>query len=173
MKRTFRIRRPLSFRVSLLLGLIECILFIPCLNAWDLPQAKPIPTTSSKTAVAPTPPPTQLTLEMRGDIYMARKSYEDAVDYYSRALQQTGTSKATLWNKMGIAFQEEASLRPAQKAYKRAIHFQRDFAAAWNNMGTTYFLEGKDKKAIKDYGHAIALEPDNASFHLNLGTAYY
>ena len=173
MKRTLRIRQPLSSWVILLLGLVNCLLLVPSLNAWDLPQAKPISTSSSKTAVATTPPPTQLTLEMRGDIYMARKSYEDAVDYYSRALRQTGTSNATLWNKMGIAFQEETSLRSAQKAYQRAIHFERNFAAAWNNVGTTYYLEGKDKKAIKDYLRAITLEPNNASFHLNLGTAYY
>jgi len=110
---------------------------------------------------------------MRGDIYMARKSYEDAVDYYYRALRQTGISNAAIWNKMGIAFQEESNLRSARKAYQRAIHFQHNFAAAWNNAGTTFYLAGKDKKAIKFYKHALTLEPNNPSFHLNLGTAYY
>ncbi|MGH9430884.1 MAG: tetratricopeptide repeat protein [Terriglobia bacterium] len=173
MRRTLRIRQPLPFRVGLLLGFVGCAVFLPRLNAADLPQTEPIPTHASRTTVAPTPSPTVLTLEMRGDIYMARKSYEDAVDYYYRALRQTGFSNAALWNKMGIAYQEEANLRSARKAYQRAIHDQRTFAAAWNNVGTTYYLSGNDKKAIKYYQHAITLEPNNASFHLNLGTAFY
>lgn len=146
---------------------------MPCLNAVDLPQAQPMPINSSQASVAPAPSFAPVSLEMRGDIYMARKSYEDAVDYYSRALRQTGFSNAAIWNKMGIAFQQEANLRLARKAYQRAIHYQRNFAAAWNNVGTTFYLAHKDKKSIKFYRHAITLEPSNPSFHLNLGTAFY
>jgi tetratricopeptide (TPR) repeat protein len=171
-KSTLRTRQPLSSCVGLLLGLMTVVTFLPRLSAADLPQTKSLAPKPSA-ATAPGPSPASLSLEMRGDIYMARKSYEDAVDYYSRALRQTGLSNASIWNKMGIAYQEEADMDAARKAYKRAIRCQRNFAPAWNNVGTTYYLGGKDKKAIKYYKRAITLEPSSASFHLNLGTAYY
>lgn len=125
----------------------------------------------------PVPPPKgTISLEERADIYMARKSYPDAVDYYYRALQQPGISPpgaATLWNKIGIAFQQEDNYRAAQKAYERAMRLRTDFSEPWNNLGTTYFMENNFKKSIKYYLHAIKLNPSSASYHMNLGTAYY
>ena len=173
MKTYFPLQQLLSLWQGFLMVLAVLVMFIPCLNAVDLPQAQPLPNNSFQANGSSAPAFGQVSLEMRGDIYMARKSYEDAVDYYSRALRQTGVSNASIWNKMGIAFQEEANLRMARRAYQRAIHYQRNFAAAWNNVGTTFYLAHKDKKAIKFYQHAIKLEPSNPSFHLNLGTAFY
>jgi len=117
-----------------------------------------------------------LSLEERADIFMARKSYIDAVDYYYRALQQpeiSPPSAATLWNKLGIAFQEQDNYGAAQKAYLGAIRLRADFSEPWNNLGTTYFMEDSYKKSIKYYEHAIKLNPSSASYHMNLGTAYY
>lgn len=106
---------------------------------------------------------------------MARKEYADAVDYYVRALRESGTaspSAAALWNKMGIAFQQEQRYGDARKAYGRALKDNKQFSEAWNNLGTTYFLANKFGKSVKDYRRALALEPNSASYHLNLGTAY-
>lgn len=118
--------------------------------------------------------PKELTLEDRADIFMARKSYVDALDYYERALRKAPEKPASakLWNKIGIAYQQEDQLGLARKAYKQALHFNDSMAEAWNNMGTTYFFEDKYKKSIKYYQHAIALEPNSPSFHVNLGTSY-
>jgi len=126
----------------------------------------------------PLPPPgTQakpaLSLEERADIFMARKSYADAVDYYHRALKESNFSKASLWNKLGIAYQQESSHSAARKAYKQAIRQKADFAEAYNNIGTTYYLENHYKKSVKYYLRAIRLDPNSGSFRLNLGTAYY
>jgi tetratricopeptide (TPR) repeat protein len=172
-KRKIRFRQFLRILAEWFGNLAVFALLLPCLRAADLPQGQKVPASPSSASSAPTPGLTPVTLEMRGDIYMARKQYEDAVDYYGRALRRTGVSNAALWNKMGIAFQQDDNLRAARKAYQRAIHFQRNFAAAWNNVGTTYYLQGKAKKSIKYYRRAINLESNNPSFHLNLGTAYY
>jgi tetratricopeptide (TPR) repeat protein len=117
--------------------------------------------------------PVTMTDEERADLYMARKSYDDAADYYYRALKKTGFSNAAIWNKMGIAYQEQGNLREARKAYKEAMRRDRLFAEPLNNMGTTYFLNGNAGKSVKYYRGAIKLKPDVASFHLNLGSAYY
>jgi len=113
-----------------------------------------------------------ITAEERADIYMARKSYADAVDYYVRALRQSGPSKVILWNKLGIAYQEENNFGAARKAYKQSAKLRDDYAEPWNNLGTTYFLQGKYRSSVKYYLHAIALNPSYASFHMNLGASY-
>ena len=121
-------------------------------------------------------PQAAISLEERADIFMARKSYADAVDYYHRALNQPELSPAgaaMIWNKLGIAFQQQNYYGSAQKAYHEAMRLHADFSEPWNNIGTTYFMENKFKKSIKFYQHAIRLTPSSASFHMNLGTAYY
>lgn len=114
----------------------------------------------------------QITLEQRADIFLARKAYADAVDYYHRALKQGNYENALLWNKLGISYQLEMDYREARKAYKEASRRKIDFAEPWNNLGTTYFLAGKYRKSLKYYRHAIELNPASASFHMNLGASY-
>lgn len=117
--------------------------------------------------------PTQLTLEQRADIFMARKNYADAVELYLRALKQASFADAVLWNKVGIAYQQQMDFRAAEKAYKRATRLQDDFAEPWNNLGTIYYLRNKYRRSVQYYQRAIQLKPNAASFHLNLGTSYY
>jgi tetratricopeptide (TPR) repeat protein len=117
--------------------------------------------------------PRAITLEERADIFMARKSYDEAADYYYRALKQTNFGNSTLWNKLGIAYQSQLDYKKARKAYKKAIHLHKEFAEAWNNMGTTYFMQKNAKKSLKYYQNAIEYNPNNAAFHLNLGTSLY
>lgn len=119
------------------------------------------------------PTRTALSPEERADIFMARKSYADAVDYYYRALKQAGLSEPRLWNKLGIAYQQQSNNRAARKAYNQAIRRQRNFPEAWNNVATVYYGENRFKKSVKYYRRAIELDPNSASFHLNLGSSYY
>ena len=113
-----------------------------------------------------------LTFEERGDIFMARKSYEDAVDYYYRALKQTRFANAIVWNKLGIAYQQLQNYSASRKAYNQAVRRQKDYTEPLNNIGTTYFMEKKYGKSVKYYLKAMKLNPDSASYHLNLGTSY-
>jgi len=134
---------------------------------------------SSGQDAAPTTPapvaasqPRELTLEQRADVFMARKNFADAVDYYYRALKQSNFNDAGLWNKMGIAYQQESKYYSARKAFARATRANKDFADAWNNIGTTLFAEKRYGKSVPYYQHAIKLRADTAVFHLNLGSSY-
>ena len=140
-------------------------------------QANPQDQSKPKTAV-PEPgtkgtTPRIVTLEERADIFMARKEYADAVDYYYRALKQIKLKDAALWNKLGIAYQQQLEYKRARNAYKKAIKLNKLYAEAWNNIGTTYFMQKNPKKSVKYYRKAIELKPNNATYHLNLGTSYY
>ncbi len=141
-------------------------------GAWLLlvAVAMPVPPAVCQEPPAPARP---FSLEERGDIFMARKEYEDALDYYSRALKQQGSSEPLLWNKIGIAFEQQSKLRQAEKAFQKATRLNHDYPEAWNNLGTVYYQENKYGKSVRFYRRAIELRQDSASFHLNLGSSYY
>ncbi len=121
---------------------------------------------------APAAPTKVIPLEQRADIFMARKNYADAADYYYRALKLASFKDAAVWNKLGIAFQQESKFHSARQAYTNATRVDKNFAEAWNNIGTAYFMEKKIGKSVKYYQRAIELKRYNASFHLNLGISY-
>jgi tetratricopeptide (TPR) repeat protein len=157
---------------GLLLGLSLCWLSAGLLyGARQGPPAPlPSPAVQAREGHAKTRP---LTLEERADIFMARKSYEDAVTCYYRALRQDNFANAVVWNKLGIAYQQLENFQAARKAYNQSIRHRRDYPEPLNNLGTTYFLQNKYGKSVKYYLKAIKLDPESASYHLNLGTSYY
>ena len=135
-------------------------------------QSAPPPATTGQSHESPTKP-RPLTFEERADVYMARKSYEDAVDYYYRALKQANFANAVVWNKLGIAYQQLQNYQQARKAYNQAIRHQKDYTEPLNNIGTIYFMQNKYGKSVKYYVKALKLNPNSASYHLNLGTSYF
>ena len=156
-----RIRHPGALEAARLLAVIVVISTAAAGTPGSFsPQASP-------------PVQREITLEQRADIYMARKSYADAADYYYRALKQASFNDPALWNKLGIAFQQENKFRSARQAYSKATRADPNFADAWNNLGTVYFMEKKYRKSVPNYRRAIKLKSGAASFHMNLGTSFY
>jgi tetratricopeptide (TPR) repeat protein len=136
-------------------------------------QTESLPQQPASQAQEPATP--KITLEQRADIFMARKDYSDAVDFYTRAVRQETSGPvyaAVLWNKLGIAYQQQDYYMAARKAYEKALRLNQKAAEPWNNLGTTYFFAAKYKKSVKYYQHAIALDPNSPAFHVNLGTSY-
>lgn len=132
----------------------------PAANLLDKsgPQAK---------AVQEALPP--LTPEKRGDIYMARKEYREAIDAYKNAPQDS----PVIWNKIGIAYHQLTQLDPAKKNYEKAIKLNPQYAEAINNLGTIYYAKKNYRKAISQYNKALKYTPDSASIYSNLGTALF
>ena|SRR5271157_476301 len=118
---------------------------------------------------APAAPATQITLEERGDIYMARKMYREAVEAYLHTQPLT----AVVLNKIGIAYQQQSDLNLAKKYYDRAARMDPQYAEAINNAGTVYYAWKSYGRAIKAYKRALVLRPRSASIYSNLGTAWF
>jgi tetratricopeptide (TPR) repeat protein len=116
--------------------------------------------------------PTEITLEQRADVLMARKNYAGAIAYYDKALKESGSNNPAVWNKMGIAYQQMNAFSSARKDFRNAVHADKNFAEAWNNIGTVYFMEKRYGKSVSYYRRAIKLKGDVASFHINLGSSY-
>lgn len=111
----------------------------------------------------------ELTPEARGDVYMARKMYRDAIDAY----RQAPTNSPITWNKIGIAYHQMLQLNLAQKNYEHALKIDPKYSEAVNNLGTIYYAKKKYRSAINRYNAALKLKPDSASYYSNLGTAYF
>lgn len=141
-------------------------------GAQDLPQNAFADTRNQPSIVAPIPPPpnkVSLTPEMRGDIFMARKMYREAIEVYSEG---PGDSPV-LTNKIGIAHHQMLDLNGAKKYYERAIKLDRKYSEAINNLGTVWYAKKSYRRAVGQYKKALKLAPNSASIHSNLGTAWF
>lgn len=119
------------------------------------------------TATIPPPHP-PISPEMRGDIFMARKMYREAIEVY-----QQGPASAVLTNKIGIAYHQLMDFKTAKRYYERAIKQNPKYSEAVNNLGTIYYAARSYRRAIKEYRKALRLNPDSASIYSNLGTGYF
>lgn len=134
---------------------------VPILIAASLAAAQEIPSTPLAR--------TDLTPEMRGDIFMARKMYREAIEMYNT--QQPDT--AVLRNKIGIAYHQLLQLDIARKYYEQSVHMEPKYAEALNNLGTIYQARKNYRRAITQYKRALRQAPESASIYSNLGTAYF
>jgi len=121
---------------------------------------------------SPTPavkPPVQLSFEMRGDIFMARKMYREAIDVYRKG----PPNSPVLVNKIGIAFHQLQLIDLAKKNYEQAVKLDKKYGEAINNLGTIYYSQKSYRRAIGYYKKAIRISPSTASIYANLGAAYF
>jgi tetratricopeptide (TPR) repeat protein len=126
-------------------------------------------------AVQPGSPPEmtpQQLAELRGDIFMARKMYPEAIKSYSQLIKQEPRN-AVLLNKLGMANQGAHNEDGAERAYKKAIKADKTYASAYNNVGTVEYDRRKYSHAIEWYQKTLALRPDMAAVYYNLGCAYF
>lgn len=107
--------------------------------------------------------------EARGDIYMARKMYREAIESYAEVKPPTAISL----NKAGIAYHQLHEFDRARKFYEQALKKNGKYAEAINNLGTIHYARKSYRRAIGQYRKALVIAPNSASIHSNLGTAYF
>lgn len=111
--------------------------------------------------------------EIRAEILMARKEYDEAIKAYDLLLKDDPKDPQLL-NQRGIAYQELGELHEAEHSYKEAVHADKSFASALNNLGSIEYSKKHYGKAIKYYRKAITLrDGDRAVIFSNLGYAYF
>lgn len=112
--------------------------------------------------------PVESKAEYRADVLMARGQYQAAVTAY----EQAPLDSASVWNKMGIAYEMIFDNKAARRCYDKAHQLDPKNASVLNNIGSLEMSAKDYKKAEKLYRHAIKLNSSSALFHKNLGTAY-
>ena len=128
--------------------------------------------TKAPVAAPPQAPKVPLSPEMRGDIFMARKMYREAIETF----REGPPKDPVLANKIGIAYHQMMQLDNALKSYQMALRLKPDYLEAMNNLGTVYYARKSHRRAINWYQRALKLAPNesrSASIYMNLGTAYF
>ena len=127
------------------------------------------PVSSEKPTSLSAPRPIKITSELRGDIFMARKMYREAIDKY----REGSPNSPILANKIGIAFHQMLQLDLAKKNYERAIKLDKKYSEAINNLGTIYYSQKSYRRAIGCYKRALRYTTPTASIYANMGAAYF
>jgi tetratricopeptide (TPR) repeat protein len=110
--------------------------------------------------------------ELRGDIFMAKKQYREAIE----AFHEGSPKDPVMYNKAGIAYHQLTQLDKALKSYQQAVRLKKDYVEAINNIGTVYYARKSFRRSISYYKRAIQIAPQatkSASIYSNLGTAYF
>jgi len=161
----------------LFIALVPVLAFAQVPNPAPALPAEQSPAAPAQEAVAPGAAPGAaaaqpsrpvLTPEQRGDIFMARKMYREAIDQYRQAPET-----AIVLNKMGIAYHQTLDLRSAERYYERSIKRDPKYSEAVNNLGTVFYAQKNYGRALRQYQKAIKINPTTASIYSNLGTAYF
>jgi len=152
---------------SLLAGVLVAAAWMPAQSF--APSPGEAGNNSRSAAQTPAPVNAPLTTEMRGDIFMARKMYREAIDMY----QQGPHDSAVTWNKVGIAYHQMLNLDSARRQYEKAVKLNPKYSEAINNLGTYWYARKNYRRAITFYKRALVITPLSASVHSNLGTALF
>src|SRR5881398_2951963 len=86
-------------------------------NASQIASATPAVATETTKPLSVPPAPEsskKLSPEERGDVYMARKMYREAIESY----REGGRNSAVLWDKIGIAYHQLGDLNASRKSYE-------------------------------------------------------
>jgi tetratricopeptide (TPR) repeat protein len=118
---------------------------------------------SSASSAAPASefPPLQV-----GDTLMFHKRYQEAIAKYASIEPKT----ASVWNKMGIAYQMMYNETDAARCYKESLKLNPKDSSVLNNLGTLYESQLDHHHAEKMYRKAVQLDPEFALGFKNLAT---
>lgn len=143
---------------------------VMCVLGWGSVPGQQVTDVKPPAAAAAKPAPDKpISPETRGDVFMARKMYREAIDAYKEIQPPTAISL----NKIGIGNHQLQDLDTAKKYYERSIKLRPNYSEAINNLGTIYYAKKSYGKAISQYRKALKIAANSASIHSNLGTAYF
>src|SRR5580700_1046445 len=124
-----------------------------------------------------TPNPAQavhgaLSPEERGDIFLARKMYREAIETF----REGEPKDPVLHNKEGIAYHQLLQLDQALKEYQLAVKLRPDYQEAINNIGAIYYTRKNYRRATTWFTRALTLAPNDyksAAVYVNLGSSWF
>jgi tetratricopeptide (TPR) repeat protein len=132
--------------------------------AIDTATTQPLSSQRSGTLVnLPLPAPSP---EQRGDVRLALKEYQAAVEAYVKVEQPS----AAVWNKMGVSYQMLLDLKDAVRCYKESLKLDPSNFRVLNNLATVDDSLQDYSAAERLYTRALKINPRSALVLKNLGT---
>ena len=116
-------------------------------------------------------------LDALGNILRSRERYQEARDYYSRALALTSAPAKdnwTLFYSRGVCNERLKDWPAAEADFKKALALAPDESLVLNYLGYSWVDQGRNLKQAMDYiRKAVKLKPDDGYYVDSLGWAYY
>jgi len=109
---------------------------------------------------------------LRGDVFMARKLYEDAVIEYKRALSIDRYDAAAV-NKLGVAYHSLRKFRDAEQQYREVLRLRPNYLDSMNNLAVIYYVRENFEGALDRYRKALQLQPNSATLLRNMGACLF
>ena len=109
-------------------------------------------------------------LRQRGNGFFALEDYDNAIEWYSAAIEAKEDAKS-FFNR-GVAFMAKGELDKALADYDKAIQLEPTAASPFVNRGLLLQRMGKTAQGINDMSEAFKLDPKDASILLNRGLLY-
>jgi tetratricopeptide (TPR) repeat protein len=110
-----------------------------------------------------------------GSLYYQRGYYEQAADFFQRALNDDPSSAEALYG-LGSVYLEQQKNALAQQTFERVTRLQPSYPGtlpnAWNNLGLVAAREQRIGDAVACFQRALQLSPDHPIALLNLGNGY-
>jgi len=126
------------------------------------PALSPSSAAATQTGKPPLPEPTE---EDIGDSLTIHQRYQAAIAAYQKAPRS-----ASVWNKMGIAYQMMFNIREATQCYRQSLKMDSHNSQVINNLATIYDSQKQFSAAERMYRKALKIDPESALVYKNLGT---
>lgn len=107
-----------------------------------------------------------LTPEERGNLLMAEKRYQAAIEAFKKAPHNS----AEVWNRMGIAYEQMLNPNEAMRCFLQSLKLDPRNGHVLNNLATIYVSSKDYRTAERYYRKALKLEPKSAVILKNYGT---
>ena len=101
-----------------------------------------------------------------GDSLMMHQRYQAAIEAYKKGPRNS----ATVWNKLGIAYQMMFNMDEATRCYQNSLRLEPKNTHVLNNLATVYDSLKQYGTAERLYRKALKIEPQSALIEKNLGT---
>ena len=104
-------------------------------------------------------------------VYVATGSYEDALRFYTAAMEMD-PGYSEYYNERGAIFFRLGRLQEAEADYRRAIELSPPYGEVFTNLGQCLRQMGKMQKAIACYSRALDLLPNQTLALMGRAKAY-
>ena len=79
---------------------------------------------------------------------------------------------STIYNKIGISFQEQGKSQEAIEAYNNALTLRNEYPEVYSNLSNVLLEQGKLDECIEACKKALSIKPDYASAYNNMGLVF-
>ena len=108
----------------------------------------------------------------RGDAFMARKMFDDAVTEYRKSLELDRYDTYVV-NRLGIAYLQTKKLYEAQLQYRETLVLDPYFPEALNNLGFIEYTQGNSGGALDLYYQALRMQPRSPAVVMNIAACFF